>query len=217
MKFITNLFIMMLMLVSFSATSQSIADISVSGKALAVTTVDGAVSYIQTVTKVLPDVALYGKDYSGKTVKIKYTDVLAKTAATQTLTLSGNLSDGDTIVIGTKNYIAQATLTDVNGHFHIGASASATIDNLIYAINNSGGIEGTDYAAASVRDVNVTAAAGAGDTMDVTAKLRGTAANTIATTETSSTAAWGAATLTGGSNNGTPDLLVVAAAWTAAQ
>lgn len=117
--------------------------------------------------------------------------------AAQTLTLSANFSNAETIVIGGKTYTAQTVLTNVDGNFQIGASASDSIDNLIAAINLSG-IAGTQYAAAMTIHPTASAAAGAGDTMVATANAKGTAGNAIATTETSATAAWGAATMTGG-------------------
>lgn len=122
-------------------------------------------------------------------------------AATGTLTLVANPTDGDTVTIGTKTYTLQDTLTNTNGNVKIGATASDTLDNLIAAINLAAGA-GTTYAAATTVHPTVTAAAGAGDTMTVTAKSTGTAGNAIATTETftNSGNVFGAATLAGGVN-----------------
>jgi hypothetical protein len=47
----------------------------------------------------------------------------------------------------------------------------------------------------------VTAAAGAGDTINVTALTAGAAGNAIATTDTVTLGSWGASTLVGGSND----------------
>jgi hypothetical protein len=122
---------------------------------------------------------------------------LTAVAATGTLTATGNFSNGDTVTTGTKTYTFQTTLTNVNGNVLIGASASDSLDNLIAAINLGAG-SGTLYAAATTANTFVSAAAGAGDTMDVTALTAGSAGNSIATTETSSNASWGGATLSGG-------------------
>jgi len=115
------------------------------------------------------------------------------------LTLSGNASNTNTVVIGAKTYTFQTTLTDVDGNVKIGASASDSIDNLIAAINLAAGA-GTTYAASmtahpldSLPD-SVIASAGAGDTMDLV--VNNGAMTSIATTETLGSGAWGAATIT---------------------
>jgi hypothetical protein len=125
---------------------------------------------------------------------------LTAVAATGTLTATGNFSNGDTVTTGTKTYTFQTTLTNVNGNVLIGASASDSLDNLITAINLGAG-SGTLYAAATTANGFVSAAAGAGDTMNVTALVAGSAANTTATTETSATASWGGSTLSGGAED----------------
>lgn len=118
--------------------------------------------------------------------------------AVGTLTAAGNFANTETVTIGTKVYTFQTILTNVDGNVLIGASASDSLDNLIAAINLGAGA-GATYAAATTLNADVTAAAGAGDTMVVTSKLPGT--STTATTETSGTASWAATTLTGGLAN----------------
>lgn len=126
--------------------------------------------------------------------------VPAAAAATGVLTLTGNAVDTETVTIGTKTYTFQATLTDVDGNVLIGATASDSLDNLIAAITLGAG-SGTLYAASTTLHPTVTAVAGAGDTMDVTAKSTGTGGNSIATTETLTNGSWGAATLSGGAGD----------------
>jgi len=122
--------------------------------------------------------------------------------ATGILTLTGQPLNNETVVIDAKTYTFQTTLTDVDGNVLIGAAATNSIDNLIAAITLGAGA-GTTYATSTTLHPTVTAAAGAGDTMDATAKLAGTAGNSLATTETLTNGSWGNATLTGGvtSNN----------------
>lgn len=121
-------------------------------------------------------------------------------AATGVLTLAQNAADTNTVTIGGVVYTFQDTLTNVAGNVKIGASASITIDNLIAAINLSAGA-GTLFAAATVIHPTVTAAVGAGDTMGLTAKTAGAAANLLGTTDVlAGASAFGAATLTGGSD-----------------
>lgn len=120
--------------------------------------------------------------------------------ATGTLTLALNVANTETVVIDGKTYTYQTSLTDSDGNVLIGGSASASLDNLIAAINLQVG-SGTEYAASTTIHSTVTALAGAGDTMDITAKTAGTAGNSIATTETlaGSGNEWGAGTMSGGS------------------
>lgn len=108
--------------------------------------------------------------------------------------------DNDTVTIGTKTYRFQSVLTNVDGHVLIGATASDSIDNLIAAITLGPG-SGTLYAASTTLHPTVTAAAGAGDTMDATAKTTGPSGNSITTTASSATASWGGASLSGGVTN----------------
>jgi hypothetical protein len=124
--------------------------------------------------------------------------VAASTVASGTLTLTANAANNETVTVGTKTYTFQTALTNVNGNVLIGASASDSLDNLIAAINLGAG-SGTLYAAATTANGLASAAAGAGDTMTVTALKSGTFGNTIATTETMTDGSFGAATLTGGS------------------
>lgn len=120
-------------------------------------------------------------------------------AATNTLTNDGtNMVDGDTVTIGTKVYTFQAALTDVDGHVLRGASNTASMTNLFHAINGAGGTIGTDYAASTVANTQVTATNPTGTTVVVTAIVSGVAGNVIASTEGSIHLSWATATLTGG-------------------
>jgi hypothetical protein len=125
-------------------------------------------------------------------------------AADQTWTQALASSDGETITIGLQTYIAKTALSvpAVPNEYLREAVLSDEVDNLIAAINRDESVEGTKFATGTPENIDVTAAAGVGDTMDVTARRKGTASNTIATTDTQVGAgnAWGAATLTGGTD-----------------
>lgn len=108
-----------------------------------------------------------------------------------------NVSNNDTVTIGSKVYTFKTTLTPTEGQVLRGASADASLLNLIRAINHTG-MPGTDYSVA-VANTQVTAdAAVVAHAFSVTAINPGTAANSIATTDTATTLSWGAVTLTGG-------------------
>lgn len=138
--------------------------------------------------------AVYGKTITGSNAAVGVTGVVN---ATGTLTLSGNAVAAETVTIGGTVYTFIATLTTTGNQVKIAGSASDTIDNLIAAINKATG-DGVQYSYNTAKNLFVTAAAGAGDTMVVTAIQAGADGNGIATTETMSAGSWGAVTLTGG-------------------
>jgi hypothetical protein len=121
--------------------------------------------------------------------------------ATGTLTGSANLSNTETVTIGSKVYTFQDTLTNVDGNVKIAASLTLTLVNLKNAINLDAGVAGTDYATLTTAHTTVDATASNATTLSLRAKAYGTGGNSIATTETSATAAFGGATLSGGSNS----------------
>lgn len=109
--------------------------------------------------------------------------------------------DGDDITISTTGVHISVTpfaggISEPAFSVKIGASASASIDNLIAAINLSG-TAGTEYSTGTTINTLVSAAAGTGDTMDVDSFTGGTTANDIATTDTMTAGGWDGATLSG--------------------
>lgn len=121
--------------------------------------------------------------------------------ATGTLTATANFANSETVTIGGKVYTFQTTLTNVNGNVKIAATLTLSLLNLLRAINRSGGVPGTDYAVATTKHPTVTATASTATTLTVRAIFGGVGGNAITTTETSTVAAFGAGTLTGGSNS----------------
>lgn len=123
----------------------------------------------------------------------------AAVAAAGVLTLTENAAEDNTVTIGNRTYRFKATPAQIDD-VDIGGTASDSIDNLIAAITNGAG-EGTAYYTGTTAHTQVTAAAGTGDTMDVTALTAGAAGNSIATTDTlAGSSAFGAATLENGSD-----------------
>lgn len=131
-----------------------------------------------------------------------------ETAATGTLTLTGNPSSGQSVTLGVgsgqKVYTFQNTINSGSGanQVLVGASASESLDNLIAAIMRGTG-SGTLYGPPTAAHTQVTAAAGAGDTMVLTASLTeqtGSFGNTIVTTETLTQGSFGGGVLTGGAD-----------------
>lgn len=123
--------------------------------------------------------------------------VVPAVAASGQLTFSGVGSNGDTITIGAVTYELVSSLTGANDIL-IGASASATAQNLLNAINAGPG-EGTVYGTGTVAHPAVSATGGAA-VLTIIADTAGAAGNSIATTDTSTGAAFLTATLTGGAD-----------------
>lgn len=127
---------------------------------------------------------------------------LTEAKATGTLTLADNPSNNETVAIGPldyeQTYTFKTSLTSATAanEVLIGADASATIDNLIAAINKAAG-GGTTYGSDTAANSYVVAVVGAEDTMTATAKEVGTEYNDVLTTG-SGGSTWGDTNLTGG-------------------
>jgi hypothetical protein len=134
-----------------------------------------------------------------------FTVTAAYVAATGVLTFTLNAADTETVTIGTTVYTFQTALVDSPNNVLIGATASDSLDNLIAAINAAAGA-GTLYGTGTIAHPDVSAAAGAGDTMDVTALVTGEAANSIVTTEGLTNGSWGGGNLAGGVEGNTVDI-----------
>jgi hypothetical protein len=126
--------------------------------------------------------------------------VTVPVSAIGTLTSSGVFVDTQTVTVGGKVYTTQTTLTNSDGNVFIGGSASATLQNLLDAINLTG-TPGTQYAAAMTRNAQVFAVSKTATTLVVKAKSPGTIGNLIASTESQTNVAWGAATLASGTGD----------------
>jgi hypothetical protein len=127
---------------------------------------------------------------------------LTEVKATGVFTLADVPHDGDTVTIGPLGYgqiytfKTALTSTSAENEILIEVSASASLDNLVSAINKTSG-GGTKYGSDTVENSYIVAAAGAGDTIDATAKEVGTESNAVLTTATNH-GSWGAAHLVNG-------------------
>lgn len=126
----------------------------------------------------------------------------AFTYATGVLTLSaGGPADTETFVVGSTTYTMDSSLTNSANHIKIGANNTATCDNIVAAINAASGA-GTTYGTGTTANAGATAVR-SGTTVVFTARAEGPAGNAVATTESMTGAAFGAATLTGGGTSAT--------------
>lgn len=147
---------------------------------------------------------------------LKYAFIEAFKFATGVLTSDNtNVSDGDTVTIGSQVYTFKTNLTTGNatpGEIHIGGSADASLTNLANAINQTAGTPGTDYDSSTPLNASVTSSTVASHALTLTAKTPGSAANNIATTETSSHLSFGDVTLDGGAGGIIKDAFIDTAA-----
>ncbi len=121
------------------------------------------------------------------------------TAATGTLTLTGNANNGETADIGGTTYTfvtALSTAPTVADQILIGASPSATLTNLAAAIGGTAG-SGTTYSTGTVADPNITATA-SGSTLSLQDTTTGTSGNSVVTTTNMANGSFSSSTLTGG-------------------
>ncbi len=129
-------------------------------------------------------------------------------AAAGILTFGANPLDGEIVTIDSKVYtFLDDIAAQTDGLVHIGAAATDSLDNLIAAITLGAG-SGTDYGSSMTLHPTVTAAAGAGDTMDATAKTAGVGGNSIVSTTNVTSGSWGAGTLAGGDGAADGDVLI---------
>jgi hypothetical protein len=140
---------------------------------------------------------------AGNSIALAETCANATWAAGATA-LSGGL-DADTVTIGSTVYtfVSALSVPAVAYEVMVGANAAEALDNLKSAINGSAGI-GVAYSTGTVKHPDVVATDNAATTQKIVARVPGTAANTIATTETSSYLTWADTTLGGGTGTSTP-------------
>lgn len=119
-------------------------------------------------------------------------DPASEAQATGTLTLAGNAVANETVTIGSVTYTWKASASAAN-EVTVGASASASIDNLVAAVNNGSGTGG-------VQNPDASAVKASASTMTVTARAAGSAGNSVATTETMTNGSFGGATLASGAD-----------------
>ena len=110
------------------------------------------------------------------------------------------------VVVGSVTYTFNTVLGGANSVL-IGDSITESLRNLTYAINASGGIEGTNYGTGTVQNTDAGAIEHEGFAVMVFAREGGPDGNSIASTTTVTGATWNNATLFGGVDNPAPQRL----------
>lgn len=191
-------------------------------KEVAVVTANTSIEVVEDLVEEVPPadakLVVVGRQFAAGVLDIDASGALPKltlsglVAATGTLTASGNAANNDTVTIGTQTYTFKTVLTGAANEVFIGVNASTSLDNLIAAINGAAGA-GTTYGTGTEANTDVTALAGALDTIDVTAVIAGASGNLIASTEVSATLSWGGATLASGVGVNFIDMGLIAGEW----
>jgi hypothetical protein len=126
--------------------------------------------------------------------------------ARATLTLTGAISDTETVTIGSMVY--QFTAGDVDTGtpagtsgapwlVALGGSTEISLENLAKAIGNTGEL-GTDYSSLTISNPDVAVTSSDATTLVIRSAYPGADGNSIVTTETLANGSWDAATLSGG-------------------
>lgn len=175
-----------------------------------VTGFPGAVSVPVTDTGLLSEsgaadgtISRVGFEFGAGQLTVSVADSLPKivvnpVAATGVLTTVGTLDDAETVSIGGRLYTIQASLTAAVGHVKRGATVALTLANLKNAINQTGGVPGTDYDHVNTPANAYVTAVNDATTLTATAIVGGTVGNSIPLGEAAANASWSSATLTGG-------------------
>jgi hypothetical protein len=130
---------------------------------------------------------------------------MAVAFASQTLTVTGQPLNTETVTVGGKVYTFQTVLTNVDGNVFIGATAAASLQNLKDAVNLTG-TPGTQYAAATAANPDSVADTITATTLIFRSRVAGTVGNRNPSTETLTNGSFGAATFAGGTGSIDTDL-----------
>lgn len=143
---------------------------------------------------------------TGETQTITAVDETDSVAATGTLTVTGNFSNNETVLVGDKNYTFKSNANfnaTTSNEVLLGGSAADSLQNLYDAINRNGDTRGSSYSYNTTANGEVTATGIDATTITVTARVLGTDANSVPTTEAADNASWGGSTLSGGTDGNT--------------
>ena len=117
----------------------------------------------------------------------------AAAVAKATLTLTDVPHADNTVIVAGETYTFKASVTTGEREVKIGATAEASIDNLVAAITaGTGG--GSLYGSLTVANVGATAVKGSASTMVASARVPGTAGNALTSAGTMTHGSWDAAT-----------------------
>jgi hypothetical protein len=106
------------------------------------------------------------------------------------LTATGQPTNGATVKIGSKTYTFQTVLTNVDGNVFIGASLTASLANLLNALNLGAG-GGTAYATAMTASPLAFGLSSDATHLTVKARKRGIAGNNVLVATNVTGASWG--------------------------
>lgn len=122
-------------------------------------------------------------------VVLRYNEQAVAAYAFLSYAAAANFGDGETVTIGSRTYTFQSILTNADGHVQLGANLHGSLANLIAAIT-LGGTPGTDYAASTTGNTQVTAYFQDYTAMRCKAQTAGASGNSIGVSTTSAGGNW---------------------------
>jgi hypothetical protein len=125
---------------------------------------------------------------------------LSGTQATQTVGASGTPANNDTVTVNGRVYTYKTTLTGAANEVHINGQ-DGSLTNLQSAINASGGVAGTDYGTGTTANADVTAGAVSSHAITLTAKVYGSAGNSLTLAKSGANLSVGGASFSGGGSS----------------
>jgi hypothetical protein len=135
------------------------------------------------------------------------------TAASGTISLTGQPSDGDTFTINGTVYTFKTALTPTANQVLIGATAAATANNLFQALVGDPSTSGTNYAAGTTAlpSTLIPSVPSSAQVITITYSLTGTAGNAITLVKSGTNLAVSGATMAGGVAGETATIVVQSA------
>lgn len=143
----------------------------------------------------------FAPDFSGgKATNVRLvTSLYTAQAATGTITSNGtNVSNNDTVTVGATTYTFKTTLTPAAGEVLRGATAAASLQNLVDAINGTPGLGNVTYGTGAGAPNATEFATLSGLVITVVARHGGTGANADALAKVAATLTVSGAALAGG-------------------
>jgi hypothetical protein len=177
--------------------------------------------WFATATRGLDDIETDLTSVEDKTIicgsqKLQNISVPANVKATETLTISGAITDLDQVEVGGQTYTLRTPFVDAANNIDASGSIAQTCENIRRAINDDG-VAGANYGTGTVANASVTATDTA-TTVVATAIVGGTQGNSITCTDPTDSGgvlSWAGVTLSGGA--GDVVTLVVASSETPSQ
>lgn len=144
---------------------------------------------------------------TGFTTTYTFKTTLSGTHATNTVSASGTPGDGNTVTVQGVVYTFKTALTGAAFEVHINGQ-DGSLTNLQSAINDSGGVEGTDYGTGTTANPHCTAGAVSSHAITLTAVYFGSGGNALTLSKVGTNLGVGGANFSGGSGEAANEIAI---------